>query len=165
MSKKTIPIFSKKLREEYDVKLSLENIIHRNNHKISHESYKELQDLSTILLNYAESERQKANLPDLFKNIPYHLFFDSPELKPRSSESNILYVSQENLDRITSHNSKIGQGQVLGAYDPDTDTIYILNTLRGYQHDKTLKHEQNHRKYPFASEQQIEMITSSEGYF
>ena len=90
--------------------------------------------------------------------------YDDFELRNRSQISigseNIRYAPQQFLKNLAG----VTSGRVLGAYDRSTDTIYILDTLRGIDHDEVLFHERYHRENPHASERAVREATAKTGY-
>jgi len=123
------------------------------------ESYKLQNNLEKIIQDYVKEATEERSQKFEF---PVYIGFDSPDLIPKE-EPNIEYVSQTFLDYLSGNNSQ--DTRVLGAYDPRTNTIYILNTLYGREHNKTLHHEKEHWRDPAASETEIRRRTAMAGYF
>ena len=111
-----------------------------------------------IILDYA---KKKFQINNRFIFNREYTGFDSPDIIPKS-EPNIEYVSQAFLDYIAENNSL--EKKVLGAYDPQTNTIYILNTLYGRKHDEVLHHEMEHWRDPNASESEVRRRTELAGF-
>jgi len=153
--------------------ISLENLLERTPEKDRKEmrklfgsfdrtklenSYDLLRNLETNVVNYF---KKLAKPEPSFKFQGQYVGFDSPDLIPKLKPT-IQYVSQEYLNHLAGVNYLTGQ--VLGAFDPLSNAIYILNTLTGVDHDKTLHHEKEHWKDPNASESEVRRRTAMAGY-
>lgn len=126
------------------------------------ESYKLQNKLEKIIQDYVKEITEERSQKFEFNFNRQYVGFDSPDLIPKE-EPNIEYVSQTFLDYLGGNGS--WESRVLGAYDPRTNTIYILNTLYGREHNKTLHHEKEHWLDPAASETEIRRRTAMAGYF
>lgn len=116
--------------------------------------------LERLIRDSIQKERKKQT--GFEKLLPY-MYLDMPTLNPEGALSapNVQYVSQTFLNYLAGNPR---YGRVLGVYDTNTDTIYILNTLYGREHDKVLYHETMHRRYPHASETEVRRMTAAAGY-
>ncbi|MFH1592010.1 MAG: hypothetical protein ABIB47_01450 [Candidatus Woesearchaeota archaeon] len=121
--------------------------------------------IEEYLASHISSIRIKSSLPthiQAYLNGLRKIGFDHPGLIPKRAltPKTPVYVSQQFLNNIAG----VTNGRVLGAYDRDTDTVYILNTLTGEEHDEVLVHEDFHRKHPGWSEPQVRRATALAGY-
>ncbi len=138
-------------------KKQLKEIFKRFNENELSESYRIQNKLERIILDYFREEIEQKS----FTFNGKYAGFDSPDLIPRA-EPDVEYVSQTFLDYLAGNNSPTAQ--VLGAYDPLMNKIYILNTLTGREHDKVLYHERTHWRHPNAPEEDVRRMTAMAGY-
>ncbi len=149
--------FSRNLNKSKEIKKILERFDNNNRVKLA-ESYNLQNILEKIIKTYVEKQfKQKQR----FEFKAQYVGFDSPDMIPKV-EPNIEYASSTFLNYLAGNNSQ--NTEVLGAYDPRTNTIYVLNTLYGREHDKTLHHEKEHWQDPNASEHEIRRRTAMAGY-
>ena len=119
------------------------------------------QDLESLLEIVQELLSEQPSLESLIDiPIPYYR-----PIKPRafSSEKELdSYLSTtENVIEIDSLGSGAGW-KILGAYDPDTDTIYVLRHLSAREKSYVLAHERAHRRRHYSGESQDEYIVDQE---
>lgn len=107
---------------------------------------------------------QRKSLPILFRNKGLEgitFGYDSPETQQAFSQQPV-YLPREEMNRLADN----PQGDVLGAYDPQTDQIYLVDWLLSdpKAEEEVLFHERTHQKYPFWSEGQVRDYVRSQGY-
>lgn len=118
-----------------------------------------LESLLEILQQLiSEQESSLESLIDI--PIPYYR-----PIKPRAFSSNReleSYLStHENIIEIDSLGSGLGW-KILGAYDPNTDTIYVLKHLSAREKSYVLEHERVHRRRHYSGEAQDEYLVDQE---
>ena len=93
---------------------------------------------------------------------------DTPYYKPTrprvfsSNKELESYLStNENVIEIDSLGSGLGW-KILGAYDPNTDTIYVLKHLSAREKSYVLAHERVHRRRHYSGESQDEYMVDQE---
>ena len=124
-----------------------------------------LDSLEEYIAAHISNIRIRSSLPPEFR--PYisrfrKIGFDHPGLMPSRilTPKTPVYVSQQFLNNIAG----ITNGRVLGAYDPNTDTMYILDSLVGEDHNEVFYHENLHREHLEWPESQVRRATASAGY-
>ena len=85
--------------------------------------------------------------------------FDSPTLQ-KSRAKTPIYLGQDQINQLAGSSS----GQVLGAYDPRTDQIYLVDWLQGKAKEEVYFHEMTHRENPHWSEGEVRNYVRSQGY-
>ena len=118
----------------------------------------DLESLLKILQELISEQPSLESLIDI--QIPYYR-----PIKPRvfsSGKELESYLStNENIVEIDSLGSGAGW-KILGAYDPDTDTIYVLRHLSAREKSYVLAHERAHRRRHYSGESQDEYIVDQE---
>ncbi len=110
--------------------------------------------------------QQQGSLDDLITqeniNIPYYGWSHHPRRIFSSDKELESYLStNENVIEIDN----LGSGsswRILGAYDPNTDTIYVLKNLNAREKAYVLAHERVHRRRHFSGESQDEYLVDQE---
>ena len=105
------------------------------------------------------NEKEAQNLEDLIHNqnifIPYYGSTPPRRIFSSSQDSESYLSTTERILEVDALGGGNGW-RVLGAYDPNTDTIYVLSSLSARDKAFVLAHEKAHRRRHYAGESQSE---------